>query len=61
MDIEEKRQQLTFEQKVSDSAYDIMITASIYLYDPVFFAEKILQFIMEKQDKEPAQFLTAKK
>ena len=61
MNIEEKRKQLTFEQQVSDSAYNVMITASIYLYDPVLFAEKILQFVKDKQEKEPAQFLTAKK
>ena len=48
MDNEQKRQELKLEQKVSEVGYDILITANIYNYDPVSFAEKILQFIKEK-------------
>ena len=51
MNNEQKRQELRLEQKVSDVAYDVMITANVYNYDPVLFAEKILQFIKEKQEK----------
>ena len=59
MDNEQEREKLRLEQKVSEAAYELMINASFYFYDPVIFAEKVLQFIKERQEKEiyPAQLL----
>ena len=52
MDNEQKREELRLEQKVAESAYELMINASFYFYDPVIFAEKVLKFIKERQGKE---------
>ena len=59
MDNEQERENLRLEQKVAEEAYDLLISASIYLYDPVIFSEKVLQFIKDRQEKttEPAQLL----
>lgn len=51
MDNEKKRQELTMEKQVHEAGYNILITASIYNFDEVEFAEKILQFVKEKQEK----------
>ena len=48
MDNEKKMEDLRLEQKATDVAYDVIITANIYGYDPIMFAEKVLQFIKEK-------------